>query len=166
MAALSNPNGGSKPRSYVRNVRVKSGDTLSGIAKSNKTTVAALYKANPSLAKRKAEGKVEIFANTLIKLPGKPVTPKKGPSKDYGPSAAPKKNSPKASDNYGPGKIPTGPKRGNASPGNAPKRTPNSSNFGPGKIPTAPKKKSSSSSNYGAGKIPSAARARHTGRGN
>ena len=51
--------------------RVKSGDNLTSIAKKYGTSVNALYKMNPALAARKAAGKVTIFSNSLIRLPGK-----------------------------------------------------------------------------------------------
>lgn len=50
--------------------RVKKGDSLYAIAKANNTTVANLYKLNPSLAARKAAGKNVIFSNSLVKVPG------------------------------------------------------------------------------------------------
>lgn len=50
-------------------VTVKSGDTLYDIAKKNNTTVAAIYKVNPILAKRKADGKGVIFSGSKVRLP-------------------------------------------------------------------------------------------------
>lgn len=50
---------------------VKTGDTLWGIAKANKTTVAKLYEANPTLAARKKAGKVQIFSGTKVRIPKK-----------------------------------------------------------------------------------------------
>lgn len=52
-------------------VTVKKGDTLSGIAAANKTTVKDILKANPVVAKRKADGKVDIFSGTKIRIPKK-----------------------------------------------------------------------------------------------
>ena len=52
-------------------VRVKRGDTLYGIAQKNNTTVSALYKANPALAKRKAAGRTVIYSNTAVRVPRK-----------------------------------------------------------------------------------------------
>ena len=49
--------------------RVKSGDTLSAIAKKYNTTVAQLNKLNPTIAQRRASGKTGIFANSAIKIP-------------------------------------------------------------------------------------------------
>ena len=50
---------------------VKSGDTLSSIAKANKTTVAALLAANPVLTTNpKYNNGKTIFSGTKIKLPG------------------------------------------------------------------------------------------------
>ena len=49
---------------------VNSGDSLWAIARKNKTTVAALLKANPTIAKRRASGKVDIYSGTKVKLPG------------------------------------------------------------------------------------------------
>ena len=54
-----------------RAVRVQRGGTMWDIAQKNKTTVSALYKANPELARRKAAGKTVIYRNTLVKIPGK-----------------------------------------------------------------------------------------------
>lgn len=48
---------------------VKRGDTLWGIAQKNNTTVSALLKANPTIAKRKAEGKVTIFSGSKVRIP-------------------------------------------------------------------------------------------------
>lgn len=50
---------------------VKKGDTLWDIAQKNNTTVAALLKANPTIAKRKAAGKTTIFSGTKVRIPGK-----------------------------------------------------------------------------------------------
>lgn len=58
-----------KKKDAANTYRVKSGDTLSGIASKYGTSVANLYKYNPVLAKRKAAGKTTIFANTMIKVP-------------------------------------------------------------------------------------------------
>lgn len=52
-------------------VTVKRGDTLWGIARDNSTTVDALLKANPTLAKRKAAGKTVLFSNTKVRIPKK-----------------------------------------------------------------------------------------------
>ena len=53
---------------------VKKGDTLSAIAKSNNTTLAAIREANPKLMKNKKykQGNV-IFSGTKVKLPKKQV---------------------------------------------------------------------------------------------
>lgn len=50
---------------------VKSGDNLWNIAKSNKTTVSAILKANPTIAKRREAGKVDIFSGSKVRIPGK-----------------------------------------------------------------------------------------------
>ena len=61
-------------------VRVQSGDTLSAIAKANKTTVAALLDLNPKFKEDpKYQGGNMIFSNTLVNL-AKP-TPKAEPCK-------------------------------------------------------------------------------------
>ena len=51
---------------------VKKGDTLSGIAKANETTLAALREANPKLMKRKKykQGNM-IWSGTTVKIPKK-----------------------------------------------------------------------------------------------
>lgn len=49
---------------------VKSGDNLSKIAQKHGTTVAALLKANPTIAKRREAGKVDIFSGSKVKVPG------------------------------------------------------------------------------------------------
>ena len=51
---------------------VKSGDTLSGIAKANNTTVHALMTLNPSI-----KDKNLIHVGQVITLPGIPETPEK-----------------------------------------------------------------------------------------
>lgn len=48
---------------------VKSGDTLSGIAKANKTTVAKILAVNPTLAARQKAGTTVLFNNTKVTLP-------------------------------------------------------------------------------------------------
>lgn len=50
---------------------VKKGDTLWDIAQANNTTVSALLKANPIIAKRKEAGKVTIFSGSKVRIPGK-----------------------------------------------------------------------------------------------
>lgn len=50
---------------------VKKGDTLWDIAQANKTTVSALLKANPTIAKRKEAGKVTIYSGSKVRIPGK-----------------------------------------------------------------------------------------------
>lgn len=50
---------------------VKKGDSLWQIAQDNKTTVSALLKANPELAKRKAAGKTTIYSGSKVRIPGK-----------------------------------------------------------------------------------------------
>ena len=50
---------------------VKKGDTLWDIAQANKTTVSALLRANPTIAKRKEAGKVTIFSGSKVRIPGK-----------------------------------------------------------------------------------------------
>ena len=57
-------------------VRVEGGDTLSAIAKANKTTVAKLLELNPVLKSNpKYQGGNRIFSNTLINIaPAKPKT--------------------------------------------------------------------------------------------
>lgn len=55
-------------------VTVKSGQTLSSIAKANGTTVAAIKKANPVLTTNpKYNGGNTIFAGTKLTIPGKPA---------------------------------------------------------------------------------------------
>lgn len=49
---------------------VKSGDSLWAIAQKNNTTVSAILKANPTIAKRRESGKVDIFSGSKVKLPG------------------------------------------------------------------------------------------------
>ena len=48
---------------------VKRGDTLWGIAQANNTTVSTLLKLNPTIAKRKADGKVTIFSGSKVRVP-------------------------------------------------------------------------------------------------
>ena len=50
-------------------VTVKSGDTLWGIAKANNTTVAAILKANPTIAQRRSAGKTSIFSGSKVRIP-------------------------------------------------------------------------------------------------
>lgn len=50
---------------------VKKGDSLWAIAKANKTSVDALLKANPEIAKRKAAGKTTIYSGSKVRIPGK-----------------------------------------------------------------------------------------------
>jgi LysM repeat protein len=57
--------------SAVKGYRVKKGDTLYDIARKNNTTLSTIYKLNPTIKKRKDAGKVDIFANTLVRLPKK-----------------------------------------------------------------------------------------------
>jgi hypothetical protein len=61
-----------KPTTTVKApVVVKPGDTLSGIAKANKTTVSALLAANPVLTTNpKYNNGKTIFSGTKIRLPG------------------------------------------------------------------------------------------------
>lgn len=79
---VSKPSGGSKPSGNkpsvkptspmgVKGYRVKKGDTLWDIAQRNNTTLNTIYKLNPEIKKRKDAGKVDIFANTLVRLPKK-----------------------------------------------------------------------------------------------
>ena len=51
-------------------VTVKSGQTLSGIAKANNTTVSAILKANPTLAARQSAGQTVLFSGTKVTIPG------------------------------------------------------------------------------------------------
>jgi hypothetical protein len=48
--------------------KAKSGDTLSGIAKANGTTVAQILKDNPTLAARAEAGTTVLFAGTNVKI--------------------------------------------------------------------------------------------------
>ena len=48
---------------------VKSGDNLWNIARANKTTVSAILKANPIIAKRREAGKVDIFSGSKVRIP-------------------------------------------------------------------------------------------------
>lgn len=58
-----------------KKVTVRSGQTLSSIAKANGTTVAALKKANPALATNpKYKGGNVLFAGTRLTIPGKTTT--------------------------------------------------------------------------------------------
>lgn len=50
---------------------VKKGDSLWKIAQANNTTVSALLKANPTIAKRKEAGKVTIYSGSKVRIPGK-----------------------------------------------------------------------------------------------
>ena len=59
------------PKKDYKGYRVKSGDTMWDIAKDNGVTLEQLYKANPIIAKRTASGKVDIFANSLVRIPKK-----------------------------------------------------------------------------------------------
>lgn len=60
----------------AQKITVKAGQTLSAIAKANKTTVAALKKANPVLATNpKYNGGNTLFSGTKLNLPG--ATPAK-----------------------------------------------------------------------------------------
>ena len=49
-------------------VKAKSGDTLSGIAKAQGTTVAQILKDNPTLAARQAAGETVLFSGTTVKI--------------------------------------------------------------------------------------------------
>ena len=49
-------------------VKAKSGDTLSGIAKAQGTTVAQILKDNPTLASRAAAGETVLFSGTTVKI--------------------------------------------------------------------------------------------------
>jgi len=49
-------------------VKAKSGDTLSGIAKAQGTTVAQILKDNPTLAARAAAGTPVLFSGTTVKI--------------------------------------------------------------------------------------------------
>jgi hypothetical protein len=49
-------------------VTAKSGDTLSGIAKANGTTVAQILTDNPKLAERAAAGTTVLFSGTTVKI--------------------------------------------------------------------------------------------------
>jgi len=55
-------------------ITIKSGDTLSGIAKANGTTVDALMKANPSITDAN-----KIYAGAALNLPTSPVSPPVAP---------------------------------------------------------------------------------------
>lgn len=50
---------------------VKKGDSLWKIAQANNTTVSALLKANPTIAKRRNAGKVDIYSGSKVRIPGK-----------------------------------------------------------------------------------------------
>jgi hypothetical protein len=59
-------------------VKVERGDTLSSIAKENKTTVAAILKANPKFTEQaKYKDGNMIWAGTTVKIPPKTSTPLK-----------------------------------------------------------------------------------------
>jgi len=49
-------------------VKAKSGDTLSGIAKAQGTTVAQILADNPTLAARQAAGQTVLFSGTTVKI--------------------------------------------------------------------------------------------------
>jgi hypothetical protein len=49
-------------------VKAKSGDTLSGIAKKQGTTVAQILADNPTLAARQAAGQTVLFSGTTVKI--------------------------------------------------------------------------------------------------
>lgn len=69
----------------AQKVTVKSGQTLSSIAKANGTTVAALKKANPVLATNpKYNGGKTIFAGTKLNLPGTTSTKGTGTAQNSG----------------------------------------------------------------------------------
>lgn len=61
-------------------VTVKSGQTLSSIAKANNTTVTKILAANPTLAARQSAGQTVLFSGTKVTIPGtkKPEEPIKG----------------------------------------------------------------------------------------
>lgn len=63
------PSNGSKTPSSGSVHVVKRGDTLWDIAQANNTTVSTLLKLNPTIAKRKADGKVDIFSGSKVRLP-------------------------------------------------------------------------------------------------
>lgn len=58
-----------KPAVSSKSYTVKKGDSLWAIAQANNTTVSALMKANPTLAKRKAAGKTTIFSGSKVRIP-------------------------------------------------------------------------------------------------
>ena len=62
-------------------VKAKSGDTLSGIAKANGTTVAQILADNPTLAKRAEAGTTVLFSGTTVK-----ITQPQTSSNPYGPT--------------------------------------------------------------------------------
>ena len=62
-------------------VKAKSGDTLSGIAKAQGTTVAQILKDNPTLAARAAAGTPVLFSGTTVK-----ITSPKTSTNPYGPT--------------------------------------------------------------------------------
>lgn len=62
-------------------VPVKKGDTLSGIAKAQGTTVAQILKDNPTLAARAAAGETVLFSGTKVK-----ITAPQTSSNPYGPT--------------------------------------------------------------------------------
>ncbi len=49
-------------------VKAKSGDTLSGIAKANGTTVAQILADNPTLAARASAGQTVLYSGTTVKI--------------------------------------------------------------------------------------------------
>ena len=63
---VTKPTGSTQSRSVHT---VKRGDTLWDIAQKNNTTVSALLKANPTIAQRKAAGKVTIFSGSKVRIP-------------------------------------------------------------------------------------------------
>jgi LysM repeat protein len=65
-------------------VTVKSGQTLSGIAKANNTTVTKILAANPTLAARQSAGQTVLFSGTKVTIPGtKTEEPIKGVQLPY-----------------------------------------------------------------------------------
>ena len=82
-------------------VKVERGDTLTSIAKENKTTVSAILKANPKFTEQaKYKDGNQIWAGTTVKIPPKtstpPTTPKveTPPKNEPGDDATKKSNEP------------------------------------------------------------------------
>ena len=80
----------------MASITIQKGQTLSGIAKANGTTVDALMKANPSITDAN-----KIFAGANLNLPTSPVSPPVAPVSSAAPKPAPVTPSPSVTDRVG-----------------------------------------------------------------